>query len=802
MWWLGSFGFTHSDLPMNKLAALYGLSGLISLALEVLWSRYLILQFGVSTWGVIITVAAFMLGLSLGSKLMTKKILVIQNPLRLLAALEGCIALFAWFIPNFLQMTSPTIDLLARSFGPQAWHLLMGGFSLMLLTLPASAMGMSLPLILKAADNSHRHLAYLYGINTLGAVFGALLPLLLLPIFGLTLSMRLIALLGFLLALSYWFSRPPAIYSKPILTTGPIPNKLLMTYGAMGASSLIVEVAWTRLFGLVLLRTEYVLAIILAIFLCGIGLGSALSSRLSRERWLKILPWIASSGILFSIAALPWVSTWIESAQWNSFASALLSQSLFIILLTFPTTLAFGAWFPLLTKGGENQAQQGTRLYSVNCLGGALGALLTGTILIPFLGSIGSLALAAIAILLIGLSWSHSRRAWWFAPLLIVAAIPLMSWPATQRLLPEAMSNSVDLYRYEDAIALTQVLRKSDRSLVLLSDLQRQDASSEATAVIAQTNQARLPLLLHPNAKKVLFLGLGTGISIAGSAPFPNLDRTAVELSKGSIVAAKTWFAPFNQDSIKNTAIIQDDARHYLTASNSNYDVIIGDLFHPDLAGVGALLSAEQFTRAKKHLNADGIFVQWLALNQFDRYSFKVLTRTFYRVFPHNALFIDGMHIALVGYNNPGFDSKSIAQALLNLPSQQLAAFTGGEGQYTWLGRYWGELSDSPGPIQSEWSPIIDYSLPYLRYNNAQELGWLLQYLLTGRPSLEVTETTLQIPAKDREGFERAYIATDLMVRSWVASLNHQTSQANRLIGMAHEANPNDQWIRFAWSDR
>lgn len=786
---------------MIRLALLYGLSGLIGLAYEVLWTRYLILQFGVSVWGVIITVAAFMLGLGLGSWLMLCKARFIKNPLHLLALLEVLIAIFAWFLPSLLHWVSPSLDRMASTLSPSAWHGLMGIAAFLMLTIPASAMGMSLPLILKPANKNLESLAYLYGANTLGAVFGALLPLLLLPIFGWGLTLRLIALLGMVLAVLYYLTKYQNSQTSPS-TSERLPTKLLLSYGAMGAASLIVEVTWTRLFGLIMLRTEYVLAIILAIFLLGIGLGSLLAAKLSKEKWLNILPWLTAIFILLSLAGLPFVSAWVESAQWSSFNSAMWSQGLIIAALTLPSTLAFGAWFPLLARNSENNSRQGIYLYIANCLGAAAGTIITGTILIPLLGSASSLVLAAILVLLIGLSWSKKSRVWWFAPLVIISAIPLLELPTTNRLLPIAMGGSVDIYRYEDAIAITQVVQKPDGSRILLTDLQRQDASSEPTALFAQANQARLPLLLHPDPKSVLFLGLGTGISLAGSAPIANLQRTAVELSPGAISAARTWFAPFNQDILQSTTVIQDDARHFLNTTNNAYSVIIGDLFHPDLAGVGPLLSIEQFQRAKNHLNPDGLYVQWLALNQFDRHSMGVVIRSFHQVFPRSYLFIDGMHIALVGSNNAAPDAKPITEHLIQMADLQPHELTGGEGAYTWMGRYWGPLSNSVGPIQDEWSPVIDFSLPRLRYGNNQEFEWLLQDFLLHRPTVKEAERQLQIPAKDLEGFERAYIATDLMVRSWVASLRQQTPLANRLIGMAHEANPKDQWVRYAWSDR
>ena len=66
---------------------------------------------------------------------------------------------------------------------------------------------------------------------------------------------------------------------------------------------------------------------------------------------------------------------------------------------------------------------------------------------------------------------------------------------------------------------MTHVIQQQDGQRVLLSDLQRMDASSDPSAVEIQMDQARLALLLHPAPHSVLFLGLGTGISMAGSAP-------------------------------------------------------------------------------------------------------------------------------------------------------------------------------------------------------------------------------------------------------------------------------------------
>ncbi len=101
-----------------------------------------------------------------------------------------------------------------------------------------------------------------------------------------------------------------------------------------------------------------------------------------------------------------------------------------------------------------------------------------------------------------------------------------------------------------------------------------------------------------------------------------------------------------------------------LSSTQRHYDVIVGDLFHPDIAGMGSLLSVQQFQRARNHLNMDGIFVQWLALNQFDIQSLNAVLRSFQRVYPNAQIFMDGMHLALVGPQDKFARSKRNAWKL------------------------------------------------------------------------------------------------------------------------------------------
>ena len=783
------------------LAVLYGLSGLTSVAYEVLWVRMLSLQFGISVFAVVVTVVAFMAGLGGGSLFAARKAARIKKPLLLLALLEGGIALYALLLPLLLQMTSAWVEGAAAQLTLFQWYGLLASAALCLLMLPAFAMGAGFPLILVAAGNQSGRLGSVYGLNTLGAACGALLPLWLLPTLGWSAAVRVVAGIGILVALAFLLlaSRYPSEQSGS--AEGDVkrpPWPALLAYAGIGAASLILEIGWTRLFGMVMLRTEYVLAVILAAFLLGIGAGSMLAPRQHRQGWFVVLPIVACGFVLLSLWLLPELSAWVEHTEFNSLFSALALQGVALALLTLPVTLALGAWLPLLNNrfnGG------GMWLYGANSLGAAVGAALAGVWLIPTWGSAATIVVAALLLLTMGLSWSPRRAAWLALPVAMMAAWPVTQLPPVSALLPQAEAASKNLYFYEDAVSITHVVERPNGQRLLLTDLQRMDASSDPTAVFVQSNQARLPLLLQGLPRSVLFLGLGTGISVAGSLPFPDLQRTAVELSQGAIIAAGSLFSTANHHAMRETKVWRDDAKHFLSASHDKYDVIIGDVFHPDLAGMGSLLSLQQFQRARDRLSDDGVFVQWLALNQFDIGSLRVVLRTFRKVFPDAQLFLDGMHLALVGPRQHFSGAAGVWHNLNRMSAAQQNAATAGEGGWTWLGRYWGPIPDSKGPIQDEWSPVIEFRLPRARYAGGLDVITSLQTLLRIRPDMQSAMTLLGVRDADKNDFERAYAATELMVRSWLADMQGDTPQADRLISLAYQANPHDRWVDYALAD-
>ncbi|MFP6654122.1 MAG: spermidine synthase, partial [Myxococcota bacterium] len=163
----------------SLICVLFFLSGAAALLFETLWFQQAGLVLGNSIWASSLVMAAFMGGLGIGNGLAARLGRHIANPIQAYAFLEILIGATGVALVYGLPMTMPLIARLLHPFLDEAWLQqfvrLVVAFSLLLL--PSTAMGATLPLLVKelfAQDHLFgRVLGRLYGWNTLGAVAGA-----------------------------------------------------------------------------------------------------------------------------------------------------------------------------------------------------------------------------------------------------------------------------------------------------------------------------------------------------------------------------------------------------------------------------------------------------------------------------------------------------------------------------------------------------------------------------------------------------------------------------------------------------
>src|SRR5262249_27682637 len=191
-----------------------------------------------------------------------------------------------------------------------------------------------------------------------------------------------------------------------------------------GFCALAYEVIWTRLAALVIGPTTYAFATVVAAFIIGIAIGSAIASRFLPRvtrpaAWLGAMLVIGAAGASaagwFAAARLPLIVAGEVSAADAAFASIVTRQAIFTILLLLPMTLALGAAFPLAlataSPAGEHVGAVAAYVYWSNTVGAIAGSLAGGFALLPWLGLHGSLrATAAIGIVAAVAIWGAGGR--------------------------------------------------------------------------------------------------------------------------------------------------------------------------------------------------------------------------------------------------------------------------------------------------------------------------------------------------------------------------------------------------------
>ncbi|MDX6528906.1 MAG: spermidine synthase [Blastocatellia bacterium] len=168
-------------------------SGFVTIAMQVVWSRMLAMIIGSSTYAFSIVLALFLVGLALGAYLVSVRKDVDAWRLRRAVLVIEILTAFTLFLS--LRITSSTPDFListAFRFGVNSWTGLLTlqiAAAALLILLPATLMGMVMPLVLMWAgirsqpsdvavnlsQSSVRLVGHSYALNTIGAIAGSVI---------------------------------------------------------------------------------------------------------------------------------------------------------------------------------------------------------------------------------------------------------------------------------------------------------------------------------------------------------------------------------------------------------------------------------------------------------------------------------------------------------------------------------------------------------------------------------------------------------------------------------------------------
>lgn len=659
------------------LHALFLASGVAGLSCQLCWIRMFGLGLGQEMPAVLAVVAAFFGGYSAGAWALDRPASSSPRPGRWYAALEALIGLWVAVTVSAVPMAS---DAALRWIGLDPAPLRQWGvaFLVPLLTLlPATAaMGATLPAMERfasqalagwadSATTNRGWVGSLYAANTLGAVGGlVVVTLFVLPGLGYRKTLLAMAALDLIVAGAAWWTahrtggRPvPRPAHRGAGLPGLTRRRLATTLVLTGLLGIGFEVLGVRMLGQVFENTLYTYAAVLAMYLLGTATGAALETAVPlrgdvADRVTLLLAGLGLSCVVgaWALGLTPAAAETLRRVLGNGLPGVALAEfGASAMVFALPSLLMGATFSALATSARGRDAGVGWAL-GWNTLGGALAPAVFGLGSLPVAGpKVSWLLLAAGYLALV----PRVMRAVWAlgglataGALLLPSDLGLTSLEPGERLLVRRDGPSETVAVVETGQG-HRTLRVNNRFTM-----------GGTASANAERRQAHIPLLLHREPRRALFLGTATGITFGAAAVHPGLVADGVELVP-EIAAVMPFFEPHNARSEWGTRLTVHtaDARRFVRCQAASYDVIVADLFHPARDGAGALYTVEHYRALRGRLAPGGLVCQWLPLYQVDEPLLRLIVRTFLEVFPHSSawllrLSVDTPVVGLVG--SPG----------------------------------------------------------------------------------------------------------------------------------------------------
>jgi predicted membrane-bound spermidine synthase len=592
-------------------------SGFCSILYELIWLRLAMAQFGVTSAFVAIALSTFMAGLGLGSwwsgRLIGKYRDRIHFPaLRLYALAELLIGVSALVVPLELRLGRHVLERFTLA-SSASYYLVSGAWIAVVLIPACGCMGATIPVAMLAVrqrkGENRRSFSFLYLANVTGAVTGAILPLLLIELYGFRGTLKIGAALNALIAVTAMLltlgrSSAPLPPSESPAFVAPVSKpdgRLMALLFATGLTSMGVEVVWIRQFTPFLGTLVYAFAAILAVYLAATFVGSQVYRFSSRQQDLTGA-WIW--GILGLAVLLPLAGA---DPHFD------LSRMQRLLLGVVPLSGVLGFVTPMLVdRWSHGRAEQAGPAYAVNIAGCILGPLLSGFLLMPYMSErwvlfLYALPWMAVASYMGPLNDNDRTAAYGMRQRAIGYALAVLA------LLVVFKSRS-----FEDRFLNAKIVRDSTATIIATGDgmdkrlLVNGVGITELTPITKIMAHMPLAYLDHPPQNAlVICLGMGTTYRSMLSWGIPT---TVVELVP-SVPRVFAFYNPTHTELLQSplSHVVVDDGRRYLERTAEPYDVITLDPPPPvEAAGSSLLYSREFYETAREHLRPGGILQQWL----------------------------------------------------------------------------------------------------------------------------------------------------------------------------------------------
>ncbi|MCI4567738.1 spermine synthase [Lysobacter sp. CFH 32150] len=686
----------------HALLLLFVLSGFAGLIYQSVWSHYLGLTLGHAAYAQSLVLAIFMGGMALGAWLASRFSLNWRSLILAYAVIEVGIGVAGLlFHPIFVgYMALSTSTVLPGLTSPQLAHGWQWLSAAMLIAPQCVLLGATFPILSAgymrlAPDEAGPILGGLYFSNSLGAAAGALVTaFLLLPTLGMPGSMLVAGALNLLVGVGAWAvwrqtgdGASAAIPTGAPMQAAAVPTAgrgfvrlILLAAAITGATSFVYEIGWVRMLNQALGTTVHAFELMLAAFILGLAFGGLWV----RRRCKSESDAVAMAGyaqILMGIAALVSIPMFNQSFRWvgwlmhqlvrddTGYAWFSAGSGAIAMAVMFPAAFFAGMTLPLFTlallRRGVGESSIG-RVYAANTLGAIIGVFVMVHLLVPGIGVRLAVTLAALFDVALGLyllrrvSPGRATRGYALASMAVVAAALVSlhfgkpdphkqvagvfrtgNWRVDESMripyLRDGKTATVSVATDADARAASIATNgKPDASLAL--NLSVAPQPDEVTMLMA----AALPLALHPDPRRVAVIGWGSGLTthtLLGS-PVPRVVES-VEIERAMYDGARLFgerVARGYDDPRSKIRI--EDARTYFATSNRRYDVIVSEPSNPWVSGVASLFTEEFYGFIHRHLEEDGILVQWVQSYELNDQLLGTMISALLQVFPQTDVYV------------------------------------------------------------------------------------------------------------------------------------------------------------------
>jgi len=675
---------------IRLLSIAFFISGGSALIFETVWFYCASLTLGSSVWSAAAVLMAFMGGLAIGNGVIAFKGNRITQPLKTYIVVEVIIGVSGLLAVLVLPFLAPVVASMAEGKlgSPALLAVIRFTVALLILVIPAVAMGITLPILQRALQKYQctffSSFGLLYGWNTVGAVFGTLIAeFFLIKFFGI-LSTAIIACL-FNLTAAYivykvFVNAQVTETNDELEISEQKPGRkfvsilpVLIPPFVTGFILLALEIIWFRHMIVLYDGTTRVFAIMLAVVLTGIGAGGLISTKLKvnkRDPGQMIVLFTALAGVMVVLSfvlyqqyLLHYSDQLLVHIWWFTTAA---------LVLVLPTCVLSGVLFPLFGevsyKVNYNSSFSSGMVIFANTVGAALGSCAATFVLLPKLGVEQSVLVLAVVYILISIYYAFLTPKWnkkfvKFAGPVFGLAVILLVFPSGSvfrsyiHLGQQRLSGEWELVTIREGLNETiQYYRKYYFGVPKVHRMLTNSFSMAGTGFTGKRYMrlfAYFPYIFNRDIRSVLQISYGVGTtaeaitSLDSVKQYDIVDISEDVLQLSEIVHSISGVHPL-QDSRSKVYI--EDGRFYLLSTHNKYDLITGEPPPPKIAHVVNLYTREYFSNMYDRLNEGGMVTYWLPVHQLQPEDTLAIIRAFCDVFKECSLWGSiGLEFMLVG---------------------------------------------------------------------------------------------------------------------------------------------------------